>query len=468
MTNSETTSIIDSLRFEMAAKGVWPSPKSRDFSELSDPLLFAEVLEIAGKEDSVSLEKLMSESEGLGKILRRLLVVEKPTMTTIRGLLSAMKSFGWLEESQRAGSKLTSEGRQVYRTSKQNKRLFRRVLAEEMHKRYVIPGWIVSRLLALNPVGQGEIVLPSPLKDWQPIQLPWEHCKWTQELEFQTVRATETANRVFPGSFPVDVERWVEQVQVNWDRLSSRVRRKVSKRSRRVESLDEKPDIAMYAPRGRLSQAMREASIELLFSAYQPIHKFELRLELLEFRSEKHPIPPRAFRAWCPRLDALEFIFYTDWHPLISGRLIFPCSAFREKADTPPFEILSRIRDPAGRSLFLYQPTWEYIENQFISVLLDCYGRLSRRVGALYLSLLDIRDEVCRQLRLSSTVFDSLLETAYKELIREDITMGKRLSISLESDIRPEQRSGYGMLRRPVYINGVPHSLIAVSRRHRP
>ena len=223
----------------------------------------------------------------------------------------------------------------------------------------------------------------------------------------------------------------------------------------------------MYAPRGRLSQAIREASVDLLFSAYRPLRQFPMPIELCDFRSGKHPIPPRAFRAWCPRLDALEFVFYTDWHPLISGRLIFPCASFREAGDAPPFEVLSRIRDPAGRSLFLYQPTWEYMKERFMRVLLDCYGRLSRRVGALYLSLLDIRDEVCRQLRLSSIVFDNLLETAYEELVREDITIGERVSISLESDIRPEQRSGYGMLRRPVYIGGVPHSLIAISHRHR-
>ena len=468
MTNSQSTSILGRMADEAAARGLWPTPKSRDFSQLSDPLLFAEVLEIAHKEHHVSAEKLTSESEGLRKILRHLWVVERPTMTTIKGLLSAMKSFGWLEESQPAYLRLTPDGLQVYRICKQNKKLFRRVLAEQMHRRYVIPGWIVSRLLSLNPSGQGEIVLPSPPKDWQPVPLPWGRREWTPELKLQTVRAAETANKFFPGSFPVEVELWLQHVEANWDKIGSQARRKVSKRIREAKSPDERTDIGTYAPRGRLSQAMREAAIELLFSAYHPIQKFQLPMKVLEFRSERHPIPPRAFRAWCPRLDALEFIFYTDWHPSISGRLLFPCGAFRERAETPPFEVLSEISDPRGRPLCLYQPTWEYLKGQFINILLDSYGHLSQRVGALYLSLLDVRDEVCRRLRLSSTIFDNLLETAYRELIRENVIIGERVSISLESDIRPEQRSGYGMLRRPVYINGVPHSLIAISRRHRP
>ena len=463
MENSEYFSIFEEIERTARDVGVWPSPKSRDFAELSDPLLFSEVLEIAAKEGSISLEKLMSESEGLRNILRRLLVIEKPKMTTIKGLLSAMKNFAWLEEARQGTLKLTHDGFEAYRLSSQDKKYFRRLLLKKMYDRYVIPGWIVHRLMALNRKGQGEIVLPSPLKDWQPVSRKWEDHSWTQDLEYQVLRASEIANRFFPGSFPVKEMMWVDHVRSRWDKLSARSRRRVSKSKLDKE---QKPTINTYSPRDRLSQAMREAAIELLFSAYYPIEGFPLSFQLLEFRSEKLPVPPRAFRAWCPRLDALELLFYTDWHPLVSGRLLFPCGAFREKALTPPFEIVQGVKDPNGRSLYLNQPSWEYVRQQFISVLLDTYGRNSTRVGALYLSLLDVRDEVCRQLRLSSTLFDTLLETAYDEVFRESISIGTIVSISLESDIRQEQRTGYGMLRRPVYIRGVPHSLIAIGRRH--
>jgi len=466
MENQEHSSIFEEMQQKASAIGIWPTPQSRDFAELSDPLLFSEVLEIAEKEGYVSVQKLTSESEGLRNILRRLWVVERPKKTTIKGLLSAMRNFGWLEESRLGNFKLTSDGLEVYRVSKQDKKYFRRILVGKMHNRFVIPGWIVSRLLALNRKGQGEIVLPSPPKDWQPEPVKWEHRHWTQDLEYQTIKAAKTANRVFPGSFPVDDKMWVNFVRSSWDKLSTQARRRVAKLGEKAQLLDEKPVIKTYSPRGRLSQAMREAAIELLFSAYHPVKDFRLDFQLLEFRSEKHPIPPRAFGAWGPRLDALELLFYTDWHPYISGRLLFPCASFRYNADTPPFETIQGVKDPSGRSLYLFQPTWDYIRQKFTNALVDTYGRMSKRVGALYVSLLDVRDEVCRQLRLSSTLFDYLLEIAYRELIRESISMGEIDSISLESDIRHEQRSGYGMLRRPVYINNVPHSLIAISRRH--
>lgn len=466
MENHESLSTLSEILDKMPAVGMWPTPESRDFAELSDPLLFSEVLEIAKKEGYVSIEKLMSESDGLRNIIRRLWVVEKPKKTIIEGIFSAMKSFGWLEESRGGSLRLTTDGLKVYQISNEDKKYFRRILLEKMHNRYIIPGWIVSRLLALNCNGQGEIVLPSPLKDWQPEPVKWENRDWTQDLEDQTIKAAEIANKVFPGSFPVSNIKWVDLVKSNWDKLSTRARRRVAKLGKKGQPSQEKPKINTYSPRGRLSQAMREAAIELLFSAYYPVKGFLLDYLLLEFRSEKLPIPPRAFGAWAPRLEALELIFYTDSHPLISGRLLFPCATFRDKVSTPPFEIIRGVKDPSGRSLCLHQPTWEYIQPQFINILLDTYGRVSKRVGALYVSLLDVRDEVCRQLRLSSILFDNLLEIAYGELIRENVSMGAINSISLESDIRHEQRSGYGMLRRPVYINNVPHSLIAISRRH--
>ncbi len=465
MEHRESLSIFKEIHDKASVIGVWPRPESRDFAELSDPLLFSKVLDIAEKEGHVSIHKLMSESEGLRNILRRLWVVERPTKTTIKGILSAMRNFRWLEESRLGIFKLTSDGLEVYRVSQQDKKYFRRILVGKMYNRYVIPGWIVSRLLALNPKGQGEIVLPSPSKDWQPEPVKWEDKYWTQDLEYQTIKAANTANRVFPGSFPVDDKMWVNLVGSSWDKLSNQARRRVAKLGEKGQLLGEKPTIKTYSPRGRLNQAMREAAIELLFSAYHPVKDFRLDFQLLEFRSEKHPIPPRAFGAWGPRLDALELIFYTDWHPFISGRLLFPCASFRYNADIPPFERIQEVKDPIGRSLYLFQPTWDYMRQQFTSSLVDTYGRMSKRVGALYVSLLDVRDEVCRQLRLSSTLFDYLLEIAYRELIRESVSMGEIGSISLESDIRHEQRSGYGMLRRPVYINNVPHSLIAISHR---
>jgi hypothetical protein len=67
---------------------------------------------------------------------------------------------------------------------------------------------------------------------------------------------------------------------------------------------------------------------------------------------------------------------------------------------------------------------------------------------------------VCRQLRLSSICFDDFLKQAVQELPTNDFSW----SIAVETDIREEQRSGFAQLRRPVYLDLVPHTLIALAR----
>lgn len=461
MKNDKTPTFL-----QMAFASAWPQPASRDFAELSDPILFSEVLEVTHKEGSVSLQKLTSETEGLRKRLRRLWVIDKPTRTTINGLLSAMEKFGWLKENGQGSYSLTSEGFEMYKVSS-DERLFRRKLTEKMHDRYVIPGWFVSRLHSLNPQGQGEIVLPSPPKEWQPTNRKWQSSEWTDELSEQANMSAERAKKSFPRALPIDNEIWVQIVRDNWERISTR-KQENQFLDNTGSSAKIKPKTSIepeFTPRARLTQAMREAAINYLFDNFLPFSSFP-KIRAADFYSSKHPIPPRAFSAWCPRLEALELIFYTDFHPLISGRLIFPCGVFRESANYPPFEVISKVTDPLGKHLYLYQPKWQDIRENFIDVLLETYQRYSRKDGALYISLLDVRDEVCRQLKLSSILFDSFLESAYRESIQEKSVL-KHFAISLESDIRAEQQSGYGLLRRPVYISKVPHSLIAISHKRR-
>lgn len=464
MKNDNTPSFLQST-----FSSVWPQPSSRDFAELSDPILFAEVLEVTHKEGNVSLQKLTSETEGLRQRLRRLWVIDKPTMTTIKGLLSAMTKFGWLKENDHGTYSLTPEGSKMYRVSRDEESL-RRKLAEKMYDRYVIPGWFLYRLHCLNPNGQGEIVLPSPPKEWQPAQTKWTSSKWTNELSKQVAKSADRIREFFSGAFPIDSETWVQLVKDNWEKISSRKREQQFSESKdngtnpRLNGITE-PE---FTPRARLTQAMREAAINYLFDSFPPHSPISSKaIQGADFYSTKHPIPPRAFSAWCPRLEALELVFYTDFYPLISGRLIFPCGVFRESASYPPFENIRGVVDPTGRNLYLYQPKWQDVRENFSNVLLDTYQRYSKKIGSLYISLLDVRDEVCRQLKLSSILFDSFIEAAYRESIEEK-TILRNFAISLESDIRAEQHTGYGLLRRPVYIAKIPHSLIAIShKRHR-
>lgn len=434
----------------------WQTPPSRSYAALSDCGLYAEVLQVADEEPFVSPAKLTSEQEGLRQRMRRLHLVQLPTKTNITALVHAMQEFGWIAEhpSSRGQFAITDEGREVARECSSNPRAFRRRLATELHKRYVIPGWFVSRLYAINPSGQGEVVLPAPPKSEKTERLAWTRNEWQEEYEEVAARSARSANETFPGSFPVPMERWILEIKRTWNYLGS-LNPPVPRKKRGRNPV--KGKVANFGTRERLVHAMREAAINLLFG-----------VKLTEdsppdFPSSKPPIPPRAFRVWCPRLEELEFIFYTDYHPSVSGRLLVPCSAFRDSAKSPPFVPLGEISDPQERHLWLYQPRWEDVKGPFLKVLLDTYRRLSKKAGAMYVSLLNVRDEVCRRLRLSSEGFDVLLDRAYRDTIQSSLFGSKFISISLETDITDEQKGAVGLNRRPVYINAVPHSLIAMA-----
>jgi hypothetical protein len=108
----------------------------------------------------------------------------------------------------------------------------------------------------------------------------------------------------------------------------------------------------------------------------------------------------------------------------------------------------------------LHKPKWEEIRHNFLSTLIRVYQQSSARNGTLYVSLLDVRDEVSRQLKLSSLSFEDFLDRVMVELPSEDFPW----STALETDVREEQSKGAGLERRQVYYRNVPHSLIAMAR----
>jgi len=432
----------------------WRLPEDRDANSLIDYHLYGEVLRIALGEPFITPEKLSSPEEGLRNRFRKFLLLQKPTQTNVRGLLSILARFGWLrqDETDRLRFIITEEGRTVAALSQSDEVKFRRLVAQRLNERYVIPAWFIARLYTLNPSGQGEVVLPAPRRGFVGERRNWKDSAWTPELHLEALEAARTANRLMPGSFPLNEGTWLKSVRSTWNDLASG---KPPRNSRAKTGLGSGRQTT-FGVRGRLLHAMREATVELMLCAVPPGgHK-------PDFSDLPQPIHPRAFKVWCPRLSELEFIFYTDYHPAASGRIIVPCGAFRSAAPADTFEKVEGVSDAAGKPLFLFRPSWNWIRESFLAVLLESYQAESKRLGAFYVSLLAVRDEVCRRLRLSADLFDELIEIAYEETLRDISVKGRLISISLESDMRPEQRNAVGLNQRPVYVQKVPQSLIAI------
>lgn len=431
----------------MAEMIQWPVPHSREVGLFTDLTLYAEALELATEDGAVTVSALQ---RGLGQRLQKMRLVLRQSPRTVERLMRELRYFGWLQPRQGTTDRLstaphvsTPDGRRALTLSRQDARAFRRLLTVKMQQVYVIPGWFIARLWQINPEGQGEIILPAPLADWRPSSRSWDDNHWDKALRVQTLAAAQRAREASPNAFPICDEDWLSAVQQAWERLSA-----LKPRSHR------KRGPVSYSPRTRLTLAMREASVGLLFD------RVPYGFSQPDFPGSRPPIYLRTFMGWCPRLEALELIFYTDWHPQMAGRLLFPTGVFRPSAPTERFERLNGIQHPGGAPLWLYQPAWTTVRDSFLSTLISVHQHDATRTGTLYVSLLDVRDEVCRQLRLSSLCFDYSLEQAVRELPARDFLW----SVAVETDIREEQSSGAGQLRRPVYLEGIPHTLIALAR----
>lgn len=420
----------------------WDLPESRNVGYFTDLSLYSEAMKITSERGSVTTSYLRQE---LSQRTRGLKLVKKQSPRAVNDLVRELQEFGWihkestLSKAQKAIYTLTVDGKQALNL---NRRGFNRQLVANMQALFTIPGWFVERLWKINPEGQGEVVLPSPSKEWQPEPRPWEQKDWDEKLENQALKSSRMANLVSPGSFPIEEEIWVETVKNAWDHLGTWKRKN--------------KNVSTFSTRRRLSLAMRRAAVEILFGS-RPPGKSEPDIWT---RSDKPPLYPRTFRIWCPRLADLEMVFYTDKHPNIVGRLVFPTAVFRDDAPQPPFEKLTGIEDPDHNFLWLYQPRWEEQSDMFMKTLVETHRLISRRVGTLYVSLLDVRDEVCRRLRLSFRLFDKFLSNAFRMSIRSESSQ----SISIEADIREDQLGASGLVRRPVWIEGVPYSLIAIGK----
>jgi hypothetical protein len=435
------------------ADKIWPKPKSRSVGFFTDLRLFSEALEIIFERGIINLQILEDE---LPQRLQGLMFVERQSNRAAKDLIRELRNFLWIwpvsgskRPSDTANYKLYPDGKKALDLSKTNKRAFLRELTAQMQKLYIIPGWFVDRLWTINPSRQGEVVVPTPPPDWNPNSRLWEDKTWTRDLRIQTTRTLEMIDNICPGSFPIKSDYWIRIVQQAWIRLSNLEQREVAK----ARKGKEKGKVKTYAPRRRLNLAMKEAAVSFLFSSKPPYQRTD------DFQMARPPIYPRTYSIWCRRLEALELIFYTDEHPLVPGRLIFPTAIFREAAPEEWFEKVGYIRNLSGQSLWLHRPKWRVIEVNFLNILRQEYRRVSVRDGSLYVSIQDVRDEVCRQLRLSAATFDEFLE----KTLRDSLLPSSQWSISVETDVREDQKASQ-LVRRPVWIGGTAHSLIAMTK----
>jgi hypothetical protein len=427
----------------------WRFNKTHSVGLFTDLNLYYEALALAKNKGYINVTIL--EKNLLERVIG-LKYIETFRKRTFQDLIRELNKFRYIYKNENDFF-LTESGERLIEYYKNSLNKYYNTLLDKMNSEYGIPGWFIYRLWTINPKGQGQVVIPSPIKSWKPGKQKWKDNLWGDELSKVTVETHTQINIRLPESFPMPIELWISDVKKEYERLGMQKQRRVAKK----DNQDKEKKMEFFAPRGRLTLAMKNVSVKFLFA-----NKY-VTSDTNDFVSNeisKYPINSRTFMVWCPRLETLELVYYSDYFEEIPGRLIYPCSVFVKDREMKNFEQIDFIKSPTDEILFRHKPKWLNYREEFVMTLNQSYQQIYNKEGIIYVSLQQVRDEVCRLLRISALTFETFLENAFRESVQRKI----EFSIALETDIREDQKSGSQIQRRPVFINNIPNSLIAIKQ----
>lgn len=421
-------------------KQAWPTPSLYGVGHFTEFNLYREALIIAKGKGYIDKAILISE---IPQRVKGQTLIDSISDSMYIDLIRELVHYGFIKrESKIDLYTITDEGSKYLDLSISNPEKALDILLNKMQKVFITPAWFITRLWELNRLGQGQIVIPLPLRNWHPASRKWSDNCWTRELEVISLETIRLVNKKIPGSFPYNEDEWIKDLSTEYLRLGSQ--------SPRINNPEIPNEEVNYSPRNRLSLAMKTIAVKKLFSRRNPIK------DEIEFPNKRSDMTHRSFMVWCPRLENLSLLCYTDNNPDVPGRLLYPISSFKDNKPSDNFLIKPFITDSEKRPLFIHNPQWDTIKDLFLSTLLEVYQSYYNKQTIIYISLQDIRDEVCRQLRISPFLFEKFLQITYEMSLKHEI----KYSISLETDIRLDMKVQIN--RRGVYLNGVMYSLIAI------
>ena len=421
-------------------KQTWPTPKLYGVGHFTEFNLYREVLMIAKSKGYIDKSLLINE---IPQRVKGLVLVDSISETVYADLIREMVHYGFIKrEAKNDLYRINDDGLSYLDLCYNNNEEAKDVLLDKMQKVFITPAWFVNRLWELNPKGQGQVVIPMPLRSWHPELRKWSDNSWTTELVTVSTETIRLVKKKVLGSFPYNESEWIKDLSTEYIRLGSQ--------SPRINNPTIPDDAVNYSQRNRLSLAMKTISVKKFFSRCNPISGE------MEFPNKRSDMTHSSFMVWCPRLENFNLICYTDNNPEVPGRLLYPISSFKNYCSSQDFSVKDFITDVNNRNLYIHNPKWESIKEKFIETLLEVYQTYYNKQTIIYISLQDIRDEVCRLLRISPFLFEKFLQITYEMSVKHEINY----SISLETDIRLDMKVQIN--RRGVYLNGIMYSLIAI------
>lgn len=186
-------------------------------------------------------------------------------------------------------------------------------------------------------------------------------------------------------------------------------------------------------------------------------------------------ISGRSLEALSSRLSRMEIMGYSDYIQH-GGRLLFLCSWVTPFLKSPftqqnqnfqkfCFEAFRADNKQASlfeeQSLIFHQPQYQLIKGQFEDSLEKAFNKFYYRQHKQFVSIPDVRETVCFDLKISAKTFDKLMTEVYKDSFNRQ----SRLEITLSSDPSYVEYGLERWHRDPLYLDGIQMTIVKIKRR---
>lgn len=349
---------------------------------------------------------------------------------TFSQVLLECKNFNLLyEDKDTKKITLTDDGMKLLRAYQQDKIQYKELLLQLMERKYNAFSYLINKFYDISPQKSGLIIFPN----YSPTDLGFI------KSEFTNVRIVKEYIQKYEQKIIDDVKKYINQsyqVQNEYEELLFELKNK---------------------------QYITDNSIDpfKLKNYNAVVRKTQVfwRNRLLKF----YGINSRwqSFEIWIYRAKQLGLLNTTPFYPDFLGQIIYPVSVItkNELKNKKYYDLV--LKNKNGTYLYKRNVPWNLIENDFYDELWNVYSELKKRNRVNFLSLHNIKEIVCYDLKISYEQFSEFLSNAYRKSLKGNTSY----TISLEADKLPEETNAIYIKREPIFINGKNRNIISLSYR---
>lgn len=302
---------------------------------------------------------------------------------------------------------------------------FNALLFELMEKEYQAPfRYLVEMSYSSNPDKHGLLIFPI----YSPYRLGFK------KAEIKTAGDIQRYYKLLQQRLEEDIKKYLDVDlsldNYNMDLISSLIEAGLISRSP-----DEPFDTSKY------NAIIKRGRDYWLRYFLQELYKYELSLN--------------SFDIWAYRAKQVGLVHITEFYPdpAYNGRIVYPLSVVRDSTNSQNFRKLAEYSD--GKQIFLHLPEWGD-GDEFVEALYKAYVETRQVSRNYFVSLANVRERVCYNMKIPEFHFDKFLGYAYRR--RSQL----KVKISLEVDKLPVDTSLTYIHREPIMIEGKLRNIIAI------